>query len=116
MRGTSFGPPKELLLDLNRDLIEPPFSPLCPVLMVPGMDLKLSHPIFSGAKLNRSLARHFDSLPVICLRIGSGTVKQLQNGLGCPVKWIASFWLGVRFWCELNDCLADTDRQCVISG
>jgi hypothetical protein len=39
-------------------------------------------------------------LLVICLGIGSGTVKQPQNGLGCPVKWIASFWLGVRFWCE----------------
>jgi hypothetical protein len=38
----SFGPPKELLLDLNRDLIQPPFSPLCPFLMVAGMDLKYS--------------------------------------------------------------------------
>ena len=108
MRGTSFGPPKELLLDLNRDLIQPPFGPLCPFLMVPGMGLKLSYPIFSGAKLSRSLARHFDSLLVICLGIGSGTVKQPQNGLGCPVKWIASFWLGVRFWCERNDCLSCT--------
>jgi hypothetical protein len=60
LRGTSFGPPKELLLDLNRDLIQPPFSPLCPFLMVAGMGLKFSYPIFSGAKLSRSLARHFD--------------------------------------------------------
>jgi hypothetical protein len=59
LRGTSFGPPKGLLLDLNRDLRQPPFSPHCPVLMVPGMGLKLSYPIFSGAKLSRSLARHF---------------------------------------------------------
>jgi hypothetical protein len=57
LRGTSFGPPKELLLDLNRDLIQPPFSPLCPVLMVPDMSLKLSYPIFSGALL-RQIARH----------------------------------------------------------
>jgi hypothetical protein len=33
-------------------------------------------------------------------------VKQPQNGLGCPVKWIGSFWLGVWFWCERNDCLS----------
>ena len=51
---------------------------------------------------------HFDGLPVICLGISSGPVKQPQNGLGCPVKWIASFWLGVRFWCERNDCLSCT--------
>ena len=32
--------------------MQPLFSPLCPLLMVPGMGLKLSYPIFSGAKLN----------------------------------------------------------------
>jgi hypothetical protein len=76
--------------------------------MLAGMSLKFSYPIFSGAKLSRSLARHFYSLLVICLGISSGPMKQPQNGLGCPVKWIASFWLGVRFWCERNDCLSCT--------
>jgi hypothetical protein len=108
LRETIFGPPEELLLNLNRDLIQPPFSPLCPVLMVPDMGLKLSYPIFSGAKLSRSLARIFESLLVVCLGTSSGPVNQSQNGLGCPVKWIASLWLGVRFWCERNDCLSCT--------
>jgi hypothetical protein len=43
--------------------------------MVPDMSLKLSCSIFSGAKLSRSLARHFQSLLVICLGISSGPVK-----------------------------------------
>jgi hypothetical protein len=108
LRGTSFGPPKELPLDLNRDLIQPLFSPLRSLLLVPGMGLKLSYPIFSGAKLGRSLARHFYSLLAIYLGISSGPVKHPQNSLGCPVKWIASFGLGVRFWRKRNDCLSCT--------
>jgi hypothetical protein len=56
LRGTSFGPPKELLLNLNRDLIQPPFSPLYPFLMVAGMGLKFSYPIFSGTKLSSGSA------------------------------------------------------------
>ncbi len=44
---------QELPLDLSRDLIQPSLGPLCPVLLVPGMGLKLSYPIFSGAKLSR---------------------------------------------------------------
>ena len=108
MRETIFVSPEELLLDLNRDLMQPSLSPLCPVLLVPGMGLKLSYPIFCGAKLSRLLARYFERLLVICLGISSGPVKHPQNGLGCPVKWIASFWLGVRFWCERNDCLSCT--------
>ena len=35
-----------------------------------GMSFKFSYPIFSGAKLSRSLARHFQSL--LCLGISSG--------------------------------------------
>jgi hypothetical protein len=65
--------------------------------MVPGMGLKLSYPIFSGAQLSRSLARHFESLLIVCLGISGGPVKHPQNSLGCPVKWIASFGLGVGF-------------------
>jgi hypothetical protein len=53
LRETIFGPPEKLLLDLNRDLVQPPLSPLCPVLLVPGMSLKLSYPIFSDAELSR---------------------------------------------------------------
>ena len=45
-----------------------------------------------------------ESLLVLCLGISSHAMKQPQNGMGCPVNWIASFRLGGRFWCELNDC------------
>jgi hypothetical protein len=47
---------------------------------------------------------HRESLLVLCLGISGCPMKQPQNGLGCPVNWIASFWLGVRFWRDLNDC------------
>jgi hypothetical protein len=53
LRETIFGPPKELLLDLNRDLMQPSLSALCSVLLVPGVGLKLTYPIFSRAKLPR---------------------------------------------------------------
>jgi hypothetical protein len=53
LRKTTFGPPEELLLDLNRDLMQPSLGPLRPVLIMPGISLKLSYPIFSGAKLSR---------------------------------------------------------------
>jgi hypothetical protein len=54
LRGTSFGPPEELLLDLNRDLIQPPSSPLCPFLMVPGLGLNAAR-------------RETSQLPMRCL-------------------------------------------------
>jgi hypothetical protein len=47
-------------------------------------------------------------VPVIRLGVCSGPVNQRQNGLGSPVKWIASFWRAVRFWCEPADCLWHT--------
>ena len=46
MRETIFGSPQEPPLDLSRDLIQPPFNPLRPLLLVSGMGLKLSYPIF----------------------------------------------------------------------
>jgi hypothetical protein len=45
-----------------------------------------------------------ESLLVLCLGISGCPMKQPQNGRGCPINWIASFWLGVCFWCVLNDC------------
>ncbi len=44
-----------------------------------------------------------ECLLILCLGISGCPVDQPQNGLGCPVKWIASFWLGTRLWRELND-------------
>lgn len=75
MRETILGSPEELLLDLNRDLMQPSLRPLCPVLLVPGMGFKLSHPIFCGAKLSRLLARYFERLLVLSLGISGGPVN-----------------------------------------
>jgi hypothetical protein len=36
-------------------------------------------------------------LLVLCLGISGCPMEQPQNGLGCPVNWIASFRLGFRF-------------------
>jgi hypothetical protein len=52
LRDTIFGPPEELLLDLTGYLIQPPLSPVCPVLLVPGVGLKLTYSIFCSAKLS----------------------------------------------------------------
>jgi hypothetical protein len=59
LRATIFASPEETLLDVNRNLIHPSLSPFCPFLIMPGMGLKLSYPIFSGTKLSSPLARHF---------------------------------------------------------
>jgi hypothetical protein len=53
LRETILSSPEELLLDLNRDLMQPSLSPLCPVLLMPGVGFRLSYPIFSGAELSR---------------------------------------------------------------
>jgi hypothetical protein len=53
LRGTTILPAKEFLLNLHRDLIQPPLGPVCPVLMVPDLCLKLSYPAFSGSKSSR---------------------------------------------------------------
>jgi hypothetical protein len=37
--------------------MQPSLSPLCPLVLVPGMRLKLSYSIFGGAQLSRELAR-----------------------------------------------------------
>jgi hypothetical protein len=47
-------------------------------------------------------------LLIICLGSSGGSLNQPHNGLGRPIKWIASFWLGARLWRELNDCFRHT--------
>jgi hypothetical protein len=71
---------------------------------MPHVCLKLPYPVFSGPELSGQLMSHRESLLVLCLGISGCPMKQPQNGLGCPVNWIARFRLGVRFWRELNDC------------
>jgi hypothetical protein len=41
------------LLNFCRDLMQPPLSLICPVLMVPDLRLKLSYLVFSGSKFRR---------------------------------------------------------------
>jgi hypothetical protein len=71
--------------------------------MVPDLCLKLSYSVFSVSELSGQLMSRRESMLVLCLGIIGRAVNQPQNGLGCQVNWIAIFWLGVRFWCQLND-------------
>ena len=98
------GPP---LLDLNRDLIQPLFSPLCPFLMVAGHGLQALVSGLQRREAEQIAGASFLELAGNLLRHQQRPGEAAPNGLGCPVKWIASFWLGVRFWCERNDCLSD---------
>ena len=79
--------------------MQPPLGPVCPVLMVPDLCLKLSYSVFSVSELSGQLMSRRESMLVLCLGIIGRAVNQPQNGLGCQVNWIAIFWLGVRFWC-----------------
>jgi hypothetical protein len=71
--------------------------------MVPDLCLKLPYSVFSGPELSGQLMSRRESMLVLCLGIIGRAVNQPQNGLGCPVKWVASFRLDVRFWCKRND-------------
>ena len=99
--------PKNLCY-LNRDLMQPSLSPLCPLVLVPGMRLKLSYSIFGGARVEQRAGALSLELAGDLPRHQRPPADQPQNGLGCSVKWVPSFWSGVWFWCELNDCLQRT--------
>ena len=42
LRGTIIGSAKEILLNLYRNLIQPSLGPVCPVLVMPDVGVKLS--------------------------------------------------------------------------
>jgi hypothetical protein len=46
---------------------------------------------------------HHESLLVLCLGISGCPMKKPQNGLRCPVNWIASFRPDVCFGFKGND-------------
>jgi hypothetical protein len=103
LRGTAIVPSKEILLNLHRDLIQPLLGPIRPVLVMPNLCLKLSHPAFSGSNLPGKFVSHFYGLLAICLSSTSRSVQQAQNCLACSVKRIASFGPTVRFRRKGND-------------
>ena len=69
-------PAKEFLLNLYRDLMQPSLGSIRPLLVVPGVCLKLPYSVFGGAKLSRQLVSHFDGLLVVCLSITRRPVEQ----------------------------------------
>jgi hypothetical protein len=105
LRGKSRVPAKELLLNLQRDSMQPSLGSVRPLRVLTDFCLKLPYSVFGGAKLSRQLVSHFDGVLVICLGITRRPVEQPQDCLACPVKWIARFRPDVRFWCKRNDCL-----------
>ena len=44
---------KEFLLNLNPDFVHPSLGPVCPVLEMPDLRLKVLYPLFGGSKLRR---------------------------------------------------------------
>jgi hypothetical protein len=95
LRGTSLIQTKELLLNLQRDSIQPSLGSVRPFLMMPEVGFQLSYSIFSGSQLSRQLKSHSESLLILRLSIRGCAMKQPQNGLGRPVNRIASFRFGV---------------------
>ena len=45
-------PAKEFLLNLYRDLIQPPLGPICPIVVIADFCVKLPYPVFGAAKLS----------------------------------------------------------------
>jgi hypothetical protein len=103
LRRTAVVPSEEILLNLHRDLIQPLLGPIRPVLVMPNLCLKLSHPAFSGSNLPGKFVSHFYGLLAICLSSTSRSVQQAQNCLACSVKRITSFGPTVRFRRKGND-------------
>jgi hypothetical protein len=50
---TILGSPEELLLNLQRDSMQPLFGSVRSLLVVPEVGLKLFYPLFGGAELTR---------------------------------------------------------------
>jgi hypothetical protein len=105
LRVATFLPAKELLLDLQRDSIQPFLCSICPVLVIPDRAFKLAYPVFCRTQLRRQLMSHFKSLLVLCIGSGRCAVNQSQNRLGCLVDAIRGLRSAVWLWRELNDCL-----------
>ena len=105
LRVATFLPAKELLLDLQRDSIQPFLCSVRPVLVIPDRTFKLAYPVFCRTQLRRQLMSHFKSLLVLCIGSGRCAVNQSQNRLGCLVDAIRGFRSAVWLWRELNDCL-----------
>jgi hypothetical protein len=103
LRGLTVVSAKEQSLNLYRNVIQPSLGSVCPLLVMPRVCLKVPYSVLSRPKLSGHLMGHRESLLVLCLGIIGRAVNQAQNGLGCPVKWVASFRLGARFWCKRND-------------
>ncbi len=72
---TIFGAPEELLLNLQRDSMQPLFGSVRSLLVVPGMGLKLSYPFFSGPELSRQLMSRRESLLILSFGISGGPVN-----------------------------------------
>jgi hypothetical protein len=103
--GSLIGRSKEFLLKLHRDLIQPFFGAVGPILLIPGLSLKFPYLVFGCAELSRHFVSLFYGLQVFCLSSAGGSVKGAQNSLPGPVKRVAGFGPSVGFGCKGNYCL-----------
>ena len=91
-------------VNLHRDLIQPFFGAVGPILLIPGLSLKFPYLIFGCADLSRNFAS--GSRPAgFFLSSTGGSVKGAQISLPGPVKRVASFGPSVRFGCKGNYCI-----------
>ena len=80
--------PEKSLLDLYRDLIQPFFGSVRPVLVKPDIGLKVSDTIFRSSKLSRKLLRDLERMLAVFFRHAGGLVEQVQNAPSGVVQWI----------------------------
>ena len=88
VRGAAIIRPEKSLLDLYRDLIQPFFRAVGPVLVKPDIGLKVSDTIFRGAKLRRKLLRDVECMLAVFFRDAGGLMEQVQNAPSGVVQWI----------------------------
>jgi hypothetical protein len=98
------GPSKEFLLNLHRDLIQPFFDAVSPILLIPGLSFKFPYLVFGCAEQTpcefvSTACRYFASaapaarsraLKIVCPALSSGSPDSA---------------LAVRFGCKGNYCL-----------
>jgi hypothetical protein len=90
---------EKLLLHRQRDSVQPLLGSVCPFLMMLDFGFPLPNPVFSGPQFSRHKLTPAENLLVLCLGVTGCAVNQPQDGLGCPVDWIASLRLGIQFGC-----------------
>jgi len=105
LRTRTIGLHKKSLFNFHRDLIQPSFGAVVPVLAISDFCLQFSYPVLGGAKLRRQLLSGFDGLLLGSFSGMGCLMKQAQNCMPRLVDGIINVLPSVQLWRKRHDHL-----------